>query len=89
MSKKEFRYGIVTKEGKYIFVDEKNIKALSKRNPDCEACMKLPDGTRGLMKDFVWIYFNGDIPDGKEVRRKNGDIKDNRIENLYLAEKES
>lgn len=78
-------YGIINKEGKYIFVREKAFKDLCKRNPDCEICMKLPDGSVGLMKDFVWIYFNGDIPEGKEVKRKNGNIRDNRIENLYLA----
>jgi hypothetical protein len=34
---------------------------------------------------LVWIYFNGDIPDGAHIDHINRDRKNNRIENLRLA----
>jgi len=34
---------------------------------------------------LVWIYFNGDIPEGMEVDHVNRDSRDDRLENLRLA----
>ena len=34
---------------------------------------------------LVWIYHNGDIPNGMSVDHIDGDTKNNRIENLRLA----
>lgn len=33
---------------------------------------------------FIWIYFNGEIPEGLEIDHINNDKTDNRLENLRL-----
>lgn len=42
------------------------------------------DGQKLKMARLVWIYFNGEIPEGKRVLHKNKNKLDNRIENLYI-----
>ena len=34
---------------------------------------------------LIWIFFNGDIPDGFQIDHIDGDKHNNRIENLRLA----
>jgi hypothetical protein len=43
------------------------------------------DGSRYQLSRLVWIYHNGDIPNGLLVDHINRDTHDNRIENLRLA----
>lgn len=38
-----------------------------------------------LLARLVWIYFNGDVPEGKRVLHRNKNKLDNRIDNLYIA----
>lgn len=38
-------------------------------------------------KDLVWVFFNGDIPKDKMVVNINGNIQDDRIQNLQLQPK--
>lgn len=33
---------------------------------------------------LIWIYHNGDIPDNMVIDHINGDVEDNRIENLQI-----
>lgn len=40
---------------------------------------------RVMAHRLVWIYFNGEIPDGKEINHKNGVHIDNRLCNLELV----
>lgn len=40
------------------------------------------DGSAYLLHRLVWIYHNGDMEDGIIIDHINGDISDNRIENL-------
>ena len=44
------------------------------------------DGKYCSHHSCVWVYFNGDIPEGMEVDHINRDSKDDRIENLRLAD---
>ena len=41
--------------------------------------------TRILLHRVVWIYHNGEIPEGMEIDHINQDRLDNRIENLRLC----
>lgn len=36
---------------------------------------------------LVWLYFNGPVPEGKEINHINGDKTDNRVSNLELVER--
>lgn len=49
------------------------------------------NGNRGvqerLLHRVIWIEHNGEIPEGLEVHHKNGDWRDNRIENMELMSK--
>ena len=38
-----------------------------------------------LAHRVVWIYFNGEIPDGLEINHKDGIKINNRLENLELV----
>lgn len=40
-----------------------------------------------LLHRFIWICANGDIPKDIEINHKNGDKRDNRLENLELVTK--
>jgi len=42
-------------------------------------------GTHILLHRAVWIYHNGEIPDGVEIDHINQNRRDNRIENLRLC----
>jgi hypothetical protein len=42
-------------------------------------------GTNILLHRAVWIYHNGEIPDGVEIDHINQNRRDNRIENLRLC----
>lgn len=41
------------------------------------------------MERLAWIYFNGDVPEGKRVLHRNKNKLDNRIDNLYIAGNEN
>lgn len=45
---------------------------------------KNKDGKYLKMERLVWIYFNGEVPEGKRVLHKNKNKLDNRIDNLYV-----
>lgn len=40
------------------------------------------------MEELMWVTFNGKIPEGQEIRHLDGDLTNNRLDNLYLADKE-
>lgn len=42
------------------------------------------DGSKIDEHRFIWIQFNGEIPDGMIIHHKNGNGRDNRIENLEI-----
>ena len=48
------------------------------------ACVFGKDRKTYLIARLVWIYFNGDILEGKRVLHKNKNKLDNRIDNLYV-----
>jgi hypothetical protein len=68
---------------------------------DTKACKILKDGyymipigylpgknaKRFLEHKVIWMYYNGDIPDGFEIDHINQDKLDNRIENLRCVPK--
>ena len=34
---------------------------------------------------LVWIYHNGNVPEGKSIEHINEDVQDDKIENLRLV----
>ena len=51
--------------------------------------IKLPDGTTKLEHRLVWEQHYGPIPPGGVIHHKNGDGRDNRVENLELMQRAS
>lgn len=43
-------------------------------------------GFRPLLHRLIWVWHNGDIPDGKWIDHINRDKRDNRIENLAMVD---
>jgi hypothetical protein len=51
--------------------------------PLCQSCFR---ERMQLLKDLVWEAHVGPIPDGKKVSQADGDITNNRLENLCLVD---
>lgn len=54
------------------------------KDKDGYIIIRVRNETRGAHR-LVWIYHNGKIPNGMEVDHMDGDITNNRIENLRLV----
>lgn len=49
-------------------------------DPTTRQCKK-----RMMVHRLIWIWANGEIPDGLEINHRNGDKEDNRLSNLELV----
>lgn len=51
-------------------------------------CTANINGVRYRLHRFIWVVYNGEIPNGYEVHHKDGDKNNNNISNLELLSKE-
>lgn len=78
---------------RYFYYDDADFQfVLAKKSTGERIGVPHKNGARVFGKDrqtyylarLVWIYFNGDVPEGKRVLHKNKNKLDNRIANLYI-----
>ena len=70
---------------KFIKIPEREMKNLNSRGYIQMSLRKNGKTYFCRAHRIVWTYFNGEIPDDKEINHKNGVKTDNRPENLELV----
>lgn len=71
------------------FLIKRRGKGLIKQWPDKDGYLKYhlcqEPGTYNIyVHQVIWLFYNGEIPEGMTIDHVNGDKSDNRIENLQL-----
>lgn len=78
-----------TKSGEVISVRRGNTLSGSANNSGYLgthlSCRPMNLRVCGSIHQFIWLYFNGQIPKGKEINHKNCKKTDNRLCNLELV----
>lgn len=78
----------VYRDGKLIWnINKQSIKNGDVAGSKSNGYKKVTIDREGyFLHRLIWIYFNGDIKDGLYVDHKDGDINNNKIENLQLLD---